>query len=89
MLSIFRKYTNFGNFCFSEKISHWHFKFFKKKKIETAETEKNRKNENKRKKRHWAGPTGTLGGAVPGPHRPGWCIAPPLIWSACTAHPSH
>jgi hypothetical protein len=43
MLSIFRKYTNFGKFCFSEKISHWLFKFLKKKRNETAEKEKNRK----------------------------------------------
>ena len=43
------------------------------KQQKRRKTEK--KNENKR---HWAGPTGTLGGAVPGPHRPGWCIAPPM-----------
>jgi hypothetical protein len=48
--------------------------FLKKKRKQTAEKEKDRKNQ---KKRDWAGPTGTLGGAAPGPHRPGWCIAPP------------
>jgi hypothetical protein len=39
--------------------------------------QKKEKNRKKTKKRDWAGPTGSLGGAAPGPHRPGWCIAPP------------